>query len=328
MSINLRVTATSQTRIMRQYNLSIIIPVYNASGSLPELVSRLLSVFDNMGKTYEIIFVEDCGEDDSWSVIEQLSKQDERIKGIQLSRNYGQHNALLCGIRKALGEIIITMDDDLQHLPEELPQLLLKLNEGYDVVYGSPKKQQHGFLRGIASRITKWVLQSAMGAETAGKVSALRVFKADLRDAFSHYKSPFVNIDVMLTWGSTRFEAIMVESNKRLYGESGYTIWMLLRHAINMMTGFSTMPLQIASIVGFFFAIFGITVLFFVLGRYLISGSVVPGFAFLASLIAIFSGAQLLALGIIGEYLSRMHFRSMERPPYLIRVDTSKKDES
>lgn len=308
--------------------LSIIIPVYKASGSLPELVNRLSLVMDAVRKSYEVIFVEDCGEDNSWSLIQELAKNNDRVRGIQLSRNYGQHNALLCGIREANGEVIVTMDDDLQHPPEELPKLFSKLDEGYDVVYGTPERQPHGFLRGLASRITKWVLQSAMGAETAGKVSAFRIFRTNLRGAFSDYKSPFVNIDVMLTWGTTRFEAVIVEHNPRVYGESGYTIWKLMRHAINMMTGFSTMPLQIASIVGFIFAMFGIAVLFFVIGRYLISGSTVPGFAFLASLIAIFSGAQLLALGIIGEYLSRMHFRSMERPPYSIRVYTSSEKKS
>ena len=213
---------------------------------------------------------------------------------------------------------IVTMDDDLQHPPEELPKLLAKLEESYDVVYGPPEQEQHGLLRDLASRITKIALQGAMGAETARHVSALRVFRAELRDAFADYRSPSVNI----VWATTRFAAVPVRHEPRKFGESGYTPRKLVRHALNMMTGFSIRPLQLASVIGFAFALFGALVLAYVLGRYLIQGGGVPGFPFLASIIALFSGAQLLALGIIGEYLARMHFRTMERPPYAVRERT------
>ena len=179
-------------------------------------------------------------------------------------------------------------------------------------------------MRDLASKITKIALHGAMGEKTARHVSALRVFRTELRDAFADYRSPAVNIDVLLTWATTRFTAVRVRHEPRLYGESGYTPRKLIRHAMNMMTGFSILPLQLASVVGFVFAIFGALVLTYVLIRYLVQGSAVPGFAFLASIIAIFSGAQLLSLGIIGEYLARMHFRSMERPPYAVREHAEK----
>lgn len=273
--------------------------------------------------SFEIIFVEDCGGDDSWKVICELTGQYSNIRGIKLSRNYGQHNALLCGIREARGDVIVTMDDDLQHPPEELPKLLEKFSEGFDVVYGSPEQEPHGFLRGAASRITKMVLQKSMGAEIAGQISALRVFNAQLSDAFDDYRSPSVNIDVMLTWVTTNFGVLNVRHEPRKTGVSGYTMRMLIRHALNMMTGFSALPLQMASVTGFVFASFGFFVLAYVVVRYLIIGAVVPGFAFLASIIAVFSGAQLLAIGVIGEYLARIHFRTMERPPYVVREKTS-----
>lgn len=301
---------------------SIVIPVYRSAESLPDLYRRLVSLFEQGGDDFEIIFVEDCGGDNSWDIIKNLAASDPRVRGFRMSRNYGQHNALLCGIRAARGAVIVTLDDDLQHPPEELPKLLAKLDEGYDVVYGPPKREQHGFLRDLASRITKIALQGAMGAETASHVSALRVFRAELRDAFADYRSPSVNIDVLLTWATTRFAALPVRHEPRKYGESGYTPRKLVRHALNMMTGFSIRPLQLASVMGFAFALFGLGVLAYVVIRYLVQGASVPGFAFLASIIAIFSGAQLLALGIIGEYLARMHFRTMERPPYAVRERT------
>ncbi len=138
------------------------------------------------------------------------------------------------------------LDDDLQHPPEELPKLLTKLAEGYDVVYGPPEKEQHGFFRDTASQITKMALQDAMGAETARHVSAFRVFRTELRGAFAEYKSPSVNLDVLLTWATTRFTALPVRHESRKYGESGYTTRKLLLHAMNMMTGFSTMPYGIS----------------------------------------------------------------------------------
>lgn len=145
---------------------SIIIPVYRSSETLPVLHRRLVSLFEQRGDDFEIIFVEDCSGDNSWDVIKNLAATDARVRGFRMSRNYGQHNALLCGIRAARGNVIVTMDDDLQHPPEELPKLLAKLEEGYDMVYGPPEQEQHGLLRDLASRITKMVLLGAMKAGT------------------------------------------------------------------------------------------------------------------------------------------------------------------
>jgi undecaprenyl-phosphate 4-deoxy-4-formamido-L-arabinose transferase len=232
----------------------------------------------------------------------------------------------LAGIHAAQYEVIVTIDDDLQNPPEEIPILLNKLAEGFDVVYGRPRRQQHGRWRDLASSVTKLALQGAMGAETARNVSAFRIFRTQVREAFSSYQSPYVSIDVLLTWGTIRFAAINVRHDPRLVGQSNYTFRKLLTHALNMVTGFSTWPLRLASLVGFGFTLFGLGVLAYVIGLYLILGYSVPGFPFLASVIAIFSGAQLFALGIMGEYLARMHFRMMDRPTYAIRERTLASD--
>lgn len=302
--------------------ISAVVPVYRSQAMLPELHRRLVAALEQIGRPFEIILVEDCGGDDSWSVIEQLAAADPRVLGLRLARNFGQHNALLCGIRAARGELVVTLDDDLQNPPEEIHRLLERLEEGYDVVYGSPQAETHGFLRDQASRITKLALQGAMGVESASKVSAFRVFRTRLREAFAAYRSPSVNIDVLLTWGTTRFGSVLVRQDERAVGDSGYTLRKLINHAVNMMTGFSVLPLQVASVLGLAFGSMGFLVLLYVLLRYLVQGSAVPGFPFLASIIAIFSGVQLFALGIFGEYLARMHFRSMERPPYALRSST------
>ncbi|MFM7280481.1 MAG: glycosyltransferase family 2 protein [Planctomycetia bacterium] len=299
--------------------LSVVIPVYNSAGMLPTLVARLEPVLREQCSAFELILINDGSRDDSWAVIERLCEQHAWIRGIDMLRNYGQHNAILCGIRAARHEWIATMDDDLQHPPEELPKLLAELPKGLDVVYGPPEREQHGFLRDIASQITKYALQNAMGADTARSVSAFRVFRTELRGAFEEYRNPYVSIDVLLTWGTRKFGSMRVRHDARAEGVSNYTYRKLLVHALNMITGFSTFPLQLASWVGFLFALFGMVVLGYVLVSYFIRGSSVSGFTFLASVIAIFSGAQLFALGILGEYLARMHFRMMDRPAYAVR---------
>lgn len=299
-------------------DLSIVVPVYNSEKSLPDLVKKLADVLPTIANQYELILVNDGSRDQSWNTVCELSNHYSWVFGIDLMRNYGQHNALLCGIRQAKYPITITMDDDLQHPPEELHFLIEKLEEGYDVVYGRPLHEQHHLLRDLASQITKIALQGAMGAETARNVSALRVFRTRLRDSFSQYLGPFPSMDVLLTWGTSRFSAVSVRHEPRKYGASNYNFAKLVRHAMNMMTGFSTVPLQLASLMGFAFALFGFAVLAYVIGRYLIEGGSVAGFPFLASIIAIFSGAQMFSLGILGEYLARMHFRLMDRPPYSV----------
>jgi len=303
-------------------SLSVVVPVYNSDEALPRLIARLEPVLAESCDDYELILVDDCSHTDAWRVIQDLSSDRPWIRGLHLMRNYGQHNALLCGIREARNAVIITMDDDLQNPPEEIPKLLEELRRGHDVVYGTPLKERHGPLRDLASRITKIALSGGMGAETARKVSAFRAFRTDVRTAFADYPGPFVSIDVLLTWGTNRFASVPVVHDTRQDGASGYTVRRLIVHALNMVTGFSVVPLQIASLVGFAFTLVGIFVLTFVLGRYLVEGTSVPGFPFLASIVAIFSGAQLFALGIIGEYLARMHFRSMEQPAYVVRTRT------
>lgn len=311
--------------------LSVVIPVYNSRESLRELHERLTKVLSAQAdlREYEIVFVEDGGPDDSWDVIRDIASADAHVRGIRHNRNFGQHNALLAGIRAARGEAIVTIDDDLQHPPEEIPKLIAALNEGHDVVYASPIAEAHGAWRDFTSVVTKWTLARAMGAKIAYNASAWRIFRTHLREAFSDYRSSYVAVDVLLSWATTRYSSIRLPHEKRRYGKSNYNIVKLITHAVNMITGFSALPLRIASMIGFVFTLFGIGVFLYVIIRYAITGHSVPGFPFLASIIAIFSGSQLFALGIIGEFLARMHFRVLGQPVSHVRerVGFSEKDQ-
>jgi len=299
--------------------VSVVVPIYNSERTIGRLVARISSVLATVARDHEIVLVDDGSGDGSWRVIESLAREREGVRGVRLMRNYGQHNALLAGIRSASCDVVVTLDDDLQNPPEEIPKLLDTLAEGYDVVYGDAASRQASVWRRLATRLTRWILKNVMAEEAAARASAFRAFRTQMREGFAGYRSGFVSIDVLLSWSTTRFAAVAVRHDPRELGTSNYTLTKLLVHAIDMFTGFSTLPLRLASIVGFGFTLFGIAVFAWVVGRYLVLGYSVPGFPFLASAIAIFSGAQLFAIGIIGEYLARMYVRSMGRPDSVVR---------
>ena len=299
--------------------ISVVVPVYRSEASLEELVRRIKATLDCQATPWELLLINDASPDASWRVIERLAQEDSSIRGVDLMRNYGQHNALLCGIRAARGGIVVTLDDDLQNPPEEIPKLLAKLAEGCDVIYGAPAKNSQAIWRRAGSWLTRRMLSGTMGEGTAGHVSSFRALRTDLREAFSSFDGPNVNLDVLLTWGACRFAYVQVDHRPRAHGSSAYTLRSLARHASNMITGFTVLPLQLASIVGLSFTLVGFCLLLYVVGVYFTQGRVVPGFYFLASLLVLFGGAQLFALGIIGEYLARMHFHAMRRNTYAVR---------
>ena len=301
--------------------ISVVVPVYNGAATLGPLVSRLGTVLAALEMDYEILLVNDGSWDSSWSGIVELAESEVRVRGIDLMRNYGQHNALLAGIREARYDTTVTLDDDLQNPPEEIPLLLATLQEGYDVVYGTPRRHIQGFWRNLATRLARLALRVAIGSNAATHVSAFRAFRTGLRDAFVDFSGPYVSVDVLLSWATTRFGAVTVEHHARAAGRSNYSFFTLARHAFNVLTGFSTRPLRFASLIGLLTMLFGVGVLVLVIIRFFAEGGGVPGFPFLASVIAIFAGAQLLSLGLIGEYLARVHMRVIERPTYTVREE-------
>jgi glycosyltransferase involved in cell wall biosynthesis len=299
-----------------------VVPVYNGRETLDELVERIVASVGPVAAAYEILLVNDGSADGSWDRIVDLARRHPAVRGINLMRNFGQHNATLAGIRESTFAVVVTLDDDLQHPPEAIPRLIERLDADTDVVYGSPLRPEHGVMRGVVTYVTKLALQNAIGSDVARKVNPFRAFHRDLRDAFESYSGPYVSIDVLLSWGASRFAFVEFEHRRRATGQSNYTFRGLVTYALNLLTGFSTRPLRLASLVGFTFALLGVAILAEVLLRRLIQGNPVPGFPFLASIVAIFSGAQLFALGIIGEYLARMYFRVIDKPPYAVRSRT------
>ena len=300
---------------MPRMNVSIVVPVYKGETFIEPLVAELSRTLPTFAGKYEIILVNDGSPDNSWQTIRRLTSEYPCVRGIRMMRNYGQHNATLCGVREARYEVVVTMDQDLQHPPAEIPSLLAKLDEGYDVVYGSPRKLPQGLWRNLMTAAIKWILAKVIGLPAVQNVSAFRAFRTHLREAFVNFQNPSLIIDVLLSWGTTRFTSVQV--NIPQAEQTNYNFRMLVRAATLILIGYSTLPLRFASLVGFVMTLFGLGVFLYVLVIYFTAGSI-PGFPFLASIIALFSGAQLFGLGIFGEYLARMFDRSMDKPTYVI----------
>ena len=303
-------------------NCSVIIPVYNGAETIPFLIERLDQVLPGIAEEYEAILVNDGSLDQSWNRIVELADRYRWVTGLNLARNYGQHNALLCAIRQAQYEVVITMDDDLQHPPEEIPNLLAKLQEGYDVVYGIPRCHKQVWWRSLFAKLTKRAVAFVMRTKSVRDIGSFRALRTHLREAFEDFNSPEVILDVLLSWATDRFAFVSVEESPRNSGGSNYNFWKLVRVALTVMVSFSTAPLRLASIIGFLFTLVGVGVFTYVLVIYFSAGSV-PGFPFLASIISLFSGAQLFALGIIGEYLARVYDRTATRPCFVIKETTA-----
>jgi undecaprenyl-phosphate 4-deoxy-4-formamido-L-arabinose transferase len=298
--------------------VSVVVPCYNGAATLEELVQRLGQELPRCADRYEVILVNDGSPDESWKLISGMSRRYAWVRGINLMRNYGQHNATLCGVRAARYDVTVTLDDDLQNPPEEIPKLLDKLAEGCDLVYGTSQNKTQPFYRHVLSLLIRFAVAVASRQRTIRDISAFRAFRTSLRQAFGDYKSPQLVIDILLGWGTTGIATIPVRHDKRPRGRSNYGFARLANVALLLWTGYTAAPLRFASLLGFAFVVFGLGVLVYVLGIYFVQGSL-PGFPFLASTIVIFGGVQLFTLGIIGEYLARMFNRSLDQPIYVVK---------
>jgi polyisoprenyl-phosphate glycosyltransferase len=302
-------------------DLSIVIPAYRSAAILPALVDRLLVVLNGLGVRYEIIFVEDDSPDEgaTWMTLCNLQRANpESIIRIQLMRNFGQHNALMCGFRQARGRIIITMDDDLQHPPEEVPKLLDALQRAeFDLIYGVYDAKKHHAGRNLGSALTNLFYRVIF--RSAARVTSFRAIRRELVLSILSYDLNFTYIDGLLAWNTRRVGQIAVEHQPRAVGRSGYSVGKLVLLAFNLFTNFSLLPLQIVSACGFFAAAGGLLVSFYYLVQYLLSNVVVPGYASTIIAILVLGGIQLMALGVLGEYLGRLHLNVNRKPQYTVR---------
>jgi undecaprenyl-phosphate 4-deoxy-4-formamido-L-arabinose transferase len=302
---------------MADIDISVVIPVYNSGTILPELSSRLMEVMEGTGKKYELIFCDDCSRDNSWDVLRQIKEGNPGIiTAIQLSKNYGQHNATLCGMSFARGKLVVTMDDDLQHPPDELPALLEAIDDpGIDVVYGTFRKKSHSMVRNAGSYSVRKASKHFLKGK--GKGSSFRVIDRTIVDKILEHRQYFIFIDELILWYTDNISFVNVRHDKRKYSKSNYTggrIWKLFSNLVFFYTSF---PLKMMVYGGFV-----ISVLTFLLGLQFILRKIfldLPlGYASVIVAILFSTSIIILSLGIIGEYLRRMHQIQNNRPPFNI----------
>lgn len=296
--------------------ISIVIPVFNSASTLEELC---LSIDQELTQTnYELILVDDGSKDNSWEMIEVMKKRlGDKIIGVRLSKNYGQHNALVCGFTFARGELIVTMDDDLQHPPSEIAKLISKYRETQvDVVYGEYDNKQHGALRNAGGSFARRSSKIALG--NFGKGSSFRLIKRSIIDQLIQHKNQAnLFIDEILHWYTGRFEMVTVEHHQRKHGQSGYTFGRLVRMYFDTMVNYTAIPLKIMTWIGL-----ASSVVTFALGvRFIFRKfmyDVEPGFT--AQIVTILFSTSLLmfCMGIIGQYLHKIYHMQSHRPSYSI----------
>jgi glycosyltransferase involved in cell wall biosynthesis len=301
-------------------DLSIVIPVFQSATTLPTLMNRLSGVLERLQISHEIICVEDGSSDNSWAVLQELQKANpESMTVIRLTRNFGQHNALMCAFRYSRGRFVMTLDDDLQNPPEEIPKLLDAIREGsFDVVYGTPSRREQDWSRRTGSHFVRWFYRLVFKSDV--QISSFRVINGKIARNLLLYDLNFTFVDGLLAWHTERIRSVEVEHQQRATGKSGYRVGKLLTLAFNLFTNFSLIPLQVVSCVGFLFACGGLLSGFYYLLRYVSGGIGIPGYASMIIAILVLGGIQLLSLGIIGEYVGRVHLNLNKKPQFVVRT--------
>ena len=296
--------------------LSIIIPVFNSAEGLQNFVENLISTVSKQFQDFEIIMVDDSSRDSSWSIIEKLSSIHKNIKGIQLRKNAGQHNAIFSGLHYCEGEVIVTMDDDGQNSPDSVEKLILEINKGYDVCYANYKIKKHNFFRRCGSYINNLVATFLFKKPKNLVLTSFRCFKNDIKNEILKHQSSFIYIDGLIFSITDNVSQTLVDHGERKFGKSNYTILKLIGLWLKMATGFSILPLRIASIFGIFLSIASFVITIWLVFFRSVSSGIPVGWTSLVVIIIFLGGIQLLALGLIGEYLGRAYLTINNSPKY------------
>jgi len=304
--------------LQSKLKFSVVIPVFNEVGNLEALYTRLTKVMTSLAEPYEIIFIDDGSTDGSFQILRDLHQKDNNVKVIRFTRNFGQHPAVTAGLNSAQGDAIITLDADLQNPPEEIPKLLGKLDEGYDIVFGVLQKRKHSTFRRAGSRFTKWILAKLLPVEVTN-LSGFRALRADVVGQLKLFNEKSKFLDGLLCWMGFRVGTVEVEHHQRQTGETKYSLFGLISLWFDMVVSFTDLPLKIGTFGGFFLGTIGFLLALFYLIRYFLYGYSVPGFATIVILITVFAGIQLFCLGILGEYIGRINKEVKNKPEYVVR---------
>lgn len=300
---------------------SIVVPVYNSEQTLPVLYTRLVKVMESLDKPFEIVCVEDCGRDNSWQVLQNLAEKDTRVCAVQLMYNSGQASATMCGLRHAKGRFVITIDDDLQNPPEEIPVLIeaLEKDTNCDVVIGIPQQKKHAWWRNLGSQLVNTINSYVFKKDHSIKFAGFRVIRRLVVNALIEKTVPHPAIGALLYSITPRIKNVYVRHDPRTTGRSGYTLSKIFALTLSNFLAFSDFPLRFLAGIGLMGIAFSLLFGLMIFIRYLMGGIGVPGWVTQVLLLVGLSGFNFFAFGVVGEYLLRILQSVYRTPQYIIR---------
>ncbi len=298
--------------------ISIVVPVYNEEPLVEELYSRLKSVCDGLGRSYEILIVDDGSDDGSFEKLKRIKEADKALRLVRLTRNFGQQSAVLAGFRISRGDIVVQLDSDLQNPPEEIPKLLVALTDDIDLVTTVHKKRQDGLLRVIGSRLLHRIGQILFGKSVKLNLSSFRAMRRSVIDKIETCRDRSRYMAVLMSWMGLPSVEIEVEHHARKKGATKYSFLTLFKLSWDLVTGYSNFPLRLVTYMGLFGSFMGFLMMAFLLYQRIANGILIEGFIVLSAVFAFFVGVQLLSIGFLGEYLGRVHSQVQGRPDYIV----------
>lgn len=301
--------------------ISVLVPVLNEEESLPELHTRLQAALGGIQKPYEIIYINDGSTDRTEQILEEFHRGDARVKVIEFNRNYGQHMALFAGFDYAGGEIVVTIDADLQNPPEEIPRLVAKAEEGYEVVATCRKNRRDSLFRKLPSYIVNRITAKLVGVRLRDYGCMLRAYRRNIVDYMNMCPESSSFIPALANTFAKKITEIEVGHEERKKGTSKYSPFKLFRLNFDLMTNFSLLPIQFISMLGVIIAFVGLAFAIFLMVRRIVIGPEGEGTFTLIGILFFFIGIQIFALGVIGEYIGRIYQEVRRRPRYIIKKE-------
>ena len=299
-------------------DISVVIPVYKSQDCLSELAKRLTDVLDGLGKSYEIVLVNDCSPDGSWEKIVELSNIYDKIKGVNLRKNFGQDCAIMAGLNNSSGKCVIIMDDDLQHDPADIPALYNGL-DGYDVCYALFESKKQSWFKNLGSWFNGKVAEIVIKKPQKIYLSPFKAIKREVINEIIKYDGPYPYIDGLLFRTTRNISQVKIEHHGRYAGKGNYNLIKSIRVWMRLATNFSVLPLRIATILGFIASIIGFLLALYFIIRHFLNGRAPVGWASLIITLLFMGGIQLIAIGAVGEYIGRLFMFYGKEPQFIIR---------
>lgn len=299
-------------------DISIVVPVYNEAAILPELCDRLKKVCANLGDAYEMVFVDDGSTDESFDILKKFKRNDETMRLIRLTRNFGQQAAVLAGFRACRGSRIVQIDSDLQHPPEEIPKLLAALTGEVELVTTVPEKRHDGLLRVLGSKALHTIARLLFGKKFHLNLSSFRAMRKSVVEKVEATSDRSRYMAVLMSWMGLPSVEIKVAHHDRLKGRTKYSVFNLIKLTWDLVTGYSNLPLRAVTYMGLFGAGTGFALMLFLMYQRIVQGILIEGFVLLSAVFAFLAGVQLLSIGFLGEYLGRIHMQIQNRPDYIV----------